>query len=277
MYLFHQAQFPQPLSHSPSLTLGSLVLPPCNAYFSMNSLTLPCISCKQLPNLKTSLFLTLQYFFPFAANLVISPPPQMAYVLYTEDGSVSFAVKESKADFNLLTGNHARHLQEFQALVPKLQPATSTASNTDTSGCMIMQKPLIAIQVTIFPKKSELLGDNGILVAAKAIGREVMELEKAPVKGAETLPSKTKEILKSGDPVIRFVASPKLGVYKVDFGWGRPRKTEVASIGSLGSLSVFSIAESRNEEGGVEIRLALAPDDLKSFDSVFNGGLLKQL
>ncbi|XWS27097.1 hypothetical protein CRYUN_Cryun26dG0087100 [Craigia yunnanensis] len=126
-------------------------------------------------------------------------------------------------------------------------------------------------------KKSELTGQNGILVAARAIGKEVMELDKGPLKGAEASSSKRKEIFKTGHHVIIATASPKLGVFNVDFGWGRPRKTELATIGLLGSLSMFSIAENRDEEGGVEFGLALAPDELDSFNAVFNGGLLKLL
>lgn len=122
-------------------------------------------------------------------------------------------------------------------------------------------------------KKSELLEENEIAVAAMAIGREVMELNKfGPLKGAEKWLSKAEEIFKSGGHFITIAASPKLGVYEIDFGWGRPRKTEVAHIGSFGSISM---AESREEEGGVEFGLALAQHELDSFEDVFEQGLLK--
>ncbi|EOY04791.1 HXXXD-type acyl-transferase family protein, putative [Theobroma cacao] len=401
-----------------------------------------------LPNLKRSLSLTLQHFFPLAGNLVFPPPPQKPYILYKEGDSVPFIAKESTADFSHLIGDHARHVQEFQALLPKLKPASTYSHSTTSTACM--QKPLMAIQVTLFPKagicvgatfnhvaadgkafthfmkswasahrsqgdlmtclnkslpdynkdwikdplglasifmkdkwnwedldsipydkfrvtfvikrsqvellknwvtrkcmeengsetlrtstfvvtcaymwvclvqlresgthdlsstdsynmlchfifladcrdrlklpatyfgncleprfaaakKSELLGGKGILLAAKAIGREVMELEKGALREAEKWLSRAEEIFKFGRHVC-IAASPKLRVYETDFGWGRPIKTEVAHIGSFGSISM---AESREEEGGVEFGLALAQDELDSFNAVFEQGLLK--
>ncbi|XVF29438.1 hypothetical protein REPUB_Repub15cG0121000 [Reevesia pubescens] len=394
-----------------------------------------------LPNLKTSLSLTLQHFFPFAGNLVFPPSPQMPYIHFKEGDAVPFIAKESTADFRHLIGDHARHIREFQALLPKLQLA-SVCSNG------VQQKPIMAIQVTIFPKsgisigvtfnhvaadgrafihfmkswasvnvsqgdlsllnkslpdynrdlikdpmglasifmkdkwdwedmdsipsnklrvtvvikrsqvellkkwvrnklmeenesdstlrmstfvvtcaymwvclinsqeigtqnlsssysnchfifladcrdrlklpgtyfgncleprfaaakKSELVGENGILVAAKAMGKEVMELDKGALREAEKWLSKAEEIFKFGGHVITVAASPKLGVYGIDFGWGRPTKTEVAHIGSFGSISM---AESREEEGGVEFGLALAQDELDRFNAVFQQCLLK--
>ncbi|KAG4140993.1 hypothetical protein ERO13_D06G051200v2 [Gossypium hirsutum] len=117
---------------------------------------------------------------------------------------------------------------------------------------------------TVAVKRSALMGENGIVVAGKAIGREVMETYKGPLKGAE------REKFKSRHPPIMVSASPKFELYKVDFGWGRPRKTEVANIGSLGSLSLFSIAEGREEEGSIEFGLALAPHELDIFNSIFH-------
>ncbi|TYH65571.1 hypothetical protein ES332_D06G064800v1 [Gossypium tomentosum] len=117
---------------------------------------------------------------------------------------------------------------------------------------------------TVAVKRSALMGENGIVVAGKAIGREVMKTYKGPLKGAE------REKFKSRHPPIMVSASPKIELYKVDFGWGRPRKTEVANIGSLGSLSLFSIAEGREEEGSIEFGLALAPHELDIFNSIFH-------
>ncbi|XVE63640.1 hypothetical protein DITRI_Ditri07aG0036100 [Diplodiscus trichospermus] len=405
-----------------------------------------------LPNLKTSLSLTLQHFFPYAGNLVFPPPPQTPYILYTEGDSVSFVVNESTEDFNYLIGDHARNLQEIQALVPELPPGTACdlSSNGSSTGCI--QKPLMAIQVTVFPnlgisigvaychiagdgrtfsdfmkswasihrtqgdltclnnylpdfnrdsvkdplglaslfmkakwelrnssnvpvhkvrvtfsikcsqiellkdwirkkcmeengskplrvstfvvtcaymwvcliklqesgaqrlssgdsnslsyfqfsadcrdhlkfpatyfgnclilrfaaaKKSELIGENGILVAATAIGREVMELVKEPFKGAETSLSKTIELFEMGKDVILLSGSANSAVYKADFGWGKARKIELANIGLLGSVSMLSIIESREEEGGVEFGLAFAPDEVYRFNAIFFSGLSK--
>ncbi|KAG7010981.1 Phenolic glucoside malonyltransferase 1, partial [Cucurbita argyrosperma subsp. argyrosperma] len=60
---------------------------------------------------------------------------------------------------------------------------------------------------------------------------------------------------KKAMPIDKFVlvaGSPRLGVYDIDFGWGRSKKVELASISPNG---VFSMAESRNgmEEWSLEL------------------------
>ncbi|MBA0722552.1 hypothetical protein Golax_003215 [Gossypium laxum] len=402
-----------------------------------------------LPNLKTSLSLTLQHFFPFAANLVYPPPPQVPYIAYTQGDSVSFVVKVSTADFNHLVGDHARDNQELPALVPK------RPSSNETNGCK--QEPVMAIQVTVFPnvgfsigvgfshvvadgrsfghfmkswasihrcegdlacldnylpcfnrdlindpvelaslftkgaerafqsaispsilfnnfrvtykikdsqvellkdrvktkcmevngsepiristfavtcaymwvcllklqqsgthqhlsstdsdalsyfhfaaecrdhlklpqtyfgnciilrlasaKKSEVLGENGILVAATAIGREIMEFQKQPFKDAQESLLKIIEIFKMEEDLVRVGSSPKFESYKTDFGWGRPRNIENPILPSFGTCSMFVIAENREEEeGGVEFALAFASHDLDIFNTIFHQGLLK--
>ncbi|KAK8682987.1 hypothetical protein V6N13_039063 [Hibiscus sabdariffa] len=113
-----------------------------------------------LPKLKTSLSLSLQHFFPLAGNLVFPRSPQTPYILYTEGDSVLFTVHESSADFSLLAGDHARHCQEFQALVPKWSHAIASRS----SG--FKQSPIMAIQVTIFPDAGISIGVGISHVAA---------------------------------------------------------------------------------------------------------------
>ncbi|KAK8695226.1 hypothetical protein V6N13_000394 [Hibiscus sabdariffa] len=384
-----------------------------------------------LPSLKTSLSLTLQRFFPYAGNLVFPPPPQIPYILYTDGDSISFLVNESAADFSHLVGDHARHFQEFQALLPKLPTAVPSGGKQKT--------PLMAVQVTLFPnqgisigisfchvvgdgrtlahfmktwaslqrsqvpeslpdfdsrgliedplgltarfmnqkwnfddlsnnpidklqvtynikksqveflkdlarksctednepepairistfvvtcaymwvcltklqgtsaddpdevsyffftvdcrrhlklpatyfgncviarnvaaKRSELIGEDGFVVAAKAIGREVVELEKGPLEGIGPEPDTSK----TRHPPIMVVSSPQFRLYEVDFGWGRPRKTEVASLGWLVFVFLFSIAENREEEGGIEFGLALTPHELDSFNAFLDCGFL---
>ncbi|KAL4290673.1 hypothetical protein GQ457_14G022960 [Hibiscus cannabinus] len=98
-----------------------------------------------LPNLKSSLSLALQHFFPLAGNLVLPPPPQMPYIRIGHGDSVRFIAKESTTDFGHLTGDLARHGEEFQALLPKLKN-------------MQKLKPLMAIQATVFPGTGIALG-----------------------------------------------------------------------------------------------------------------------
>ncbi|KAK6255429.1 hypothetical protein QQP08_013610 [Theobroma cacao] len=402
-----------------------------------------------LPNLKTSLSLTLQHFFPFAGNLKLPPLPQRPYIYYADGDSLPFVVIESTADFkHLITGNRPRHAQELEDLVPNLPPP-SMSSDGDN---ICKQQPLMAIQVTVFPnagisigitfchvaadgrafghftkswasicrslgdstsvrniisppnysrdliqdprgiwtiflkelydwetlermtptdnvritpvinkshvemlktwiarkyveetekepprlstfvvttafmwvclvklkrsnktpdqglrnddaicvftfladcryrlrlptnyfgnclepcvataKRSELIGENGMVVAAKAIGREILEFEKEPLRGAATWISSGKEVLRKCEHYITLAGSPKLRVYETDFGWGRPAKSEVVHLGSQGSIA---IAESSDEESGVEFGVPLAPDEFDKFNAIFEQGLL---
>ncbi|KAE8672138.1 RNA-binding ASCH domain protein, putative isoform 1 [Hibiscus syriacus] len=113
---------------------------------------------------------------------------------------------------------------------------------------------------------------NGILVAAKAIGRAVMELDEGPLGDADKWMSRASEAFSKSKHNVIAVGSPKLLAYETDFGWGRPRKTEVAHIGSSGS---FVLAENRDPEvGGVEIGFLLPPIRLPKFRSIFEGQLL---
>ncbi|XVF29437.1 hypothetical protein REPUB_Repub15cG0120900 [Reevesia pubescens] len=404
-----------------------------------------------LPNLKNSLSLALQIFFPFAGNLRLPPPPQRPYIYYADGDSVPFVVNESTAEFKHLIGNdqNPRRGQELEDLVPKLAPP-SVCSDVGDNFCK--QQSLMAIQVTIFPnvgisigvtfchvaadgkafshftkswasicrtagdlsfvnnsppdysrdliqdprgiwsiflkeaavdfetltrttptenvrispaisqpnvemlkkwiarkcleenekqeplrlstfvvttafiwvcliklhqskkasyellrnddricaflfpvdcrdrlrlptnyfgnclrpglvtaKISELIGENGIFVAAKAIRREIQEFEKEPLRGAESWVSTVKEIFGECEHHVTLAGSPKLRVYETDFGFGRPTKSEVVHIGSKGSVS---IAESRDDESGVEFGLALASAELDKFYAIFEQGIL---
>ncbi|GMI97025.1 hypothetical protein like AT1G03940 [Hibiscus trionum] len=124
-------------------------------------------------------------------------------------------------------------------------------------------------------EKSELLGENGILVAATAIGREIMEFQEQPFKDAEPSWKKVVEIIKMIKDSVFVTSSPKFGVYTSDFGWGRPRKIEFGNIATFRSVSSFSISESSEEEGGVELGIALPPDESDSFNTIFQDDLLK--
>ncbi|XP_022760990.1 coumaroyl-CoA:anthocyanidin 3-O-glucoside-6''-O-coumaroyltransferase 1-like [Durio zibethinus] len=391
-----------------------------------------------LPNLKNSLSLALQHFFPFAGNLKWPPRPQRPYIQYTDGDSVLFVVTESTAEFKHLTGNGQipRRGHELEDLVPKLAPP-SMCSDGDS---FCKQQPLMAIQVSIFPyvgisigvtfchvaadgkafghftkswasicrsegdltfvdnyppdysrdliqdprgiwsiflkemsnaetstrmnrndnvritpvisktqvemlkkwiarkfveenekqdpprlstfvvttavmwvcliklhlskktpdngicrflfpadcrdrlrlpktyfgncltpciataRRNELTGENGIFVAANAIGREIQEFEKEPLKGIENWISSAKEVLKECEHLVSLAGSPKLRVYETEFGFGRPTKSEVVHIGSRGSIS---ISESRDGEGAVEFGLSLAPYEFHKFNAIF--------
>ncbi|CAA7014326.1 unnamed protein product [Microthlaspi erraticum] len=64
--------------------------------------------------------------------------------------------------------------------------------------------------------------------------------------------------------------STRLGVYQTDFGWGKPVKTDVLSVNEGGGISM---AERRDESGGVEIGMCLKKAEMDIVLSIFNNGL----
>ncbi|KAK8966684.1 Phenolic glucoside malonyltransferase 2 [Platanthera guangdongensis] len=123
-------------------------------------------------------------------------------------------------------------------------------------------------------KAGKISGKDGFGVAAMEIGRSIDELKGKDVAVLlQTAIDKFMERVESVDdtPPLSVAGSPKLRVYETDFGWGRPGKVEVTSIGDTGAMS---LAESREEEGGVEIGLALPEEVMEEFGKHFAGGLL---
>ncbi|KAF9675604.1 hypothetical protein SADUNF_Sadunf09G0049500 [Salix dunnii] len=131
------------LFFSPSQTLSFYEYPHFTSHFLSTT----------LHNLKHSLSLALQHFFPFAGNLVLSPAgSNKPNVVYNEGDSVSFTVAESSGDFSYFTSNHARDVNGFYPLVPKLATA-SVAADTQ-----VEVVPLLAVQVTVFPNSGICIG-----------------------------------------------------------------------------------------------------------------------
>ncbi|KAF3538241.1 hypothetical protein F2Q69_00020445 [Brassica cretica] len=58
-------------------------------------------------------------------------------------------------------------------------------------------------------------------------------------------------------------------IYESDFGWGRPVKVDVVSIRGDG----ISMAEKRDDSGGVEIGLCMKKADMDIVFTLFNSGL----
>ncbi|XP_059661989.1 phenolic glucoside malonyltransferase 1-like [Cornus florida] len=393
-----------------------------------------------LPNLKHSLSLTLQRFFPLAGNLTTPLHPTKPHLVYTEGDSISLTVAESTGDyFNHLTGHYPRHVRDFHHLVPQLEPPT-VSSDPHTH-------PTLAIQITVFPncgicigftflnvlgdgrtfnnflkswasifrlgidsdlpvlnqfydrsvisdpnglepifleewwslrtsqkefmdtsrmglkdmvratfvmgpthmeklkqwirtrskkifgspdlhltpyiitcafvwacltkargidnkevceelhyfgfiaggitrldypvptnyfgncvafgrpvtKRNELLGEDGIVFAAKSIGETTKKLDGDVLGGGKSWISDGKVLLGS-ELHVTVTGSPKVDLYELDFGWGRPRKIEEISIDRSRAVS---LTESRDVEGGIEIGLALSKPKMDAFASLF--------
>ncbi|TXG55258.1 hypothetical protein EZV62_020514 [Acer yangbiense] len=120
-------------------------------------------------------------------------------------------------------------------------------------------------KVYVSAKRRELMGENGVIVAAKAIGRKIYELGNGALIGADKWVSNSKEIVKHGR-VVTVAGSPKFQVYETDFGWGRPKKFDVVHIGAY---KTFSLTESGEEVGGVEVGIVIGRDKLQIFNSIF--------
>ncbi|KAK4846760.1 hypothetical protein QYF36_021675 [Acer negundo] len=120
-------------------------------------------------------------------------------------------------------------------------------------------------KVYVSAKRRELMGENGVIVAAKAIGRKIYGLGNGALIGADKWLSNSKEIVKHGR-VVTVAGSPKFQVYETDFGWGRPKKFDMVHIGAY---KTFSLIESGEEEGGVEVGLVIGRDKLQIFNSIF--------
>lgn len=111
----------------------------------------------------------------------------------------------------------------------------------------------------------ELCGEDGIIIAANAIGNKIKELDDAFLKGAENWISEW-EVFYGSEPHVMVAGSPKLDFYETDFGWGRPKKIEEISIDSGNAMSFTG---SRDVKGGIEVGLSLAKAKMDAFASFF--------
>ncbi|KAM7266329.1 hypothetical protein ACFE04_004226 [Oxalis oulophora] len=117
-------------------------------------------------------------------------------------------------------------------------------------------------------KRNELVGHEGLIAAAKAIGQSIKELR--TIDGVlRAIENYVNRVLQNsfGTALLFLVAgSPKFDVYNKDFGWGLPNKAEVLQ---LGSGNCMTLAECRNDEGGIEIALELKTAEMDAFTQHF--------
>lgn len=112
-------------------------------------------------------------------------------------------------------------------------------------------------------EKKVLLGQDGIVLAANAIARKVKELENGGTE--RCMFDQPRMITRRLGVPLNVAGSPWLAVYDTDFGWGRPKKSAVVHL----SWSI-SLAESRDEKGGMEVGVALTKASMDVFASLFN-------
>ncbi|CAN1759313.1 Phenolic glucoside malonyltransferase 2 [Linum perenne] len=111
-------------------------------------------------------------------------------------------------------------------------------------------------------------GGGGTAYAAGKIIETVKVLEKGVMAGAK---ERLANFLFTGksELAIGVAGSPRLGMYGVDFGYGRPTKVEITSTARTGAISM---AESKDGSGGVEVGVVLKPEEMDAFCAAFNGG-----
>ncbi|KAL1345799.1 hypothetical protein HN51_019493 [Arachis hypogaea] len=120
-------------------------------------------------------------------------------------------------------------------------------------------------------KRGELVGENngdcyhGIFEAASGIDREIRNLRNDALTRVESFVPYARELNKCRSITV-VAGSPKLGVYETDFGWGKPKKSVAVHVESAGA---FSLSDCRNNEGAVEIGIALERIRMKKFIKIF--------
>ncbi|XP_072987264.1 anthocyanin 5-aromatic acyltransferase-like [Typha latifolia] len=113
----------------------------------------------------------------------------------------------------------------------------------------------------------ELVGGDGLKVASEAIGRAIEGLNVSLESSQEWL---TRFASIMNEQPMGVAGSPKFGVYDVDFGWGRPAKVDIPSIANSDAIS---LAESREDPGGVEIGFALPKHEMGFLKNYLENGL----
>ncbi|KAM7274893.1 hypothetical protein ACFE04_016759 [Oxalis oulophora] len=149
-----------------------------------------------------------------------------------------------------------------------------------------MRNRLTGIQTTYFGncitvlcaevKRSELVAHDGLIVAAKAIGNSIKELE---TNGPLTVTNKWITSFSQTPPEVPLgfllaSSSPKLGLYDKNFGWGFPKKVEILQ---LPLPYAMSLAEGRERDGGIEIGLELLRTEMDTLTEHFYQNLDKLL
>ena len=108
--------------------------------------SVPDFTQHRLPQLKLSLSLALREFRPLAGSVHQNSSDGGLEIRSSDVDSVPFTVAESEDDFYDLSGNHARNCNRFYPLVPPLAGGTGA------------EKPLLALQITLFPGVGVALG-----------------------------------------------------------------------------------------------------------------------
>lgn len=114
----------------------------------------------------------------------------------------------------------------------------------------------------------DLLSPNGFFEACQAIGNAFEEVKRVGISDAKNWMKKAQET--AAKKPLSAAGSPRFRVYDVDFGWGKPAKVDIVSIAYSGAMAV---AESREEQGGVEIGLQFTQQEMEVFRDYYFSNL----
>lgn len=116
-----------------------------------------------------------------------------------------------------------------------------------------------------------MIGEDGFINALEGINEALDRVKDDGVlNGAENWMSNMLNVSVTENKIYSTAGSPRFEVYGVDFGWGRPKKVDITSIDKTGA---FSLSESRNDNGGIEIGLVLNKQEMEAFSALFVQGL----
>lgn len=113
--------------------------------------------------------------------------------------------------------------------------------------------------------ENDLVSDNGLVMAAKAIGKKIKDLDQEVLRDVRRWIYEWEEMMASNVNVI-VVGSPKVDLYDMDFGWGKPDKIEKISVDRG---TAICLTESRDLKGGMEVGIVLSEANMSKFSSLF--------
>ncbi|CAN6708472.1 unnamed protein product [Malus baccata var. baccata] len=133
---------------------------------------------------------------------------------------------------------------------------------------------IVTAYLTVAERKG-LLGEDGLVMAIIAISEAIKGLDNGVLNGVEDLVSRlylSDEQKSTSDPrtVFTTAGSHRFDMYGTDFGWGRPRSTEVVRKNSTGAIT---FADGKNGGGAVDIGVVLEKHHMEAFASLFAKGL----
>ncbi|KAL8229518.1 hypothetical protein R6Q57_014418 [Mikania cordata] len=124
-------------------------------------------------------------------------------------------------------------------------------------------------------KRALLAGNEGFLIAVESLGEAIkrtVEIKDGVLKEAELWFEMLCKLPEKIPAKIGVAGTPKLKIYDVDFGFGKPKKYETISIDCNGSISVNASKDSSED---LEIGLSLPAKQMDAFIDIFNEGLEK--